>query len=153
MLKTCTPRSLGGSKRSILKMAGFVDFKAVVDREQLRPVRFTEKGRIRLGKLIKAARERQCWSIIETEFATKTYEAAVFQAAGEPVPKDVGISNATVSRYERGKLDNLDWHSLCLLCFVLKPIDPITGEALEPGNALYIASEHPPYNDPKLYES
>jgi transcriptional regulator with XRE-family HTH domain len=66
--------------------------------------------------------------------------------------KDIGISGATVSRYERGKLDNLDWRSLSLLCFVLKPTDPLTGEALEPANALYIACEHPPYNDPKLYE-
>ncbi|MFB2918709.1 MULTISPECIES: helix-turn-helix domain-containing protein [Aerosakkonema] len=127
------------------------NFKAVVDRAQLRPVRFTDTGRKRLGKLIKAARERLGWSIIETEFATKAYEAAVFQAAGDDVPKDVGISNATVSRYERGKLDNLDWHSLSLLCFVLKPIDPLTGEPLEPTNALYIACEHPPYHDPKLY--
>ncbi|MEG3989408.1 hypothetical protein QUA13_20015 [Microcoleus sp. S28C3] len=31
-------------------------------------------------------------------------------------------------------------------------IDPVTGEALEPTNALYIACEHPPYNDAKLYE-
>lgn len=133
-------------------MAGFVDFKAVIEQEKLRPVRFTETGRKRLGKLIKAGREFLGWSIIETEFATKAYEAALFQARGETVPKDIGISNATVSRYERGKLDNLDWRSLCLLCFVLKPTDPLTGEALEPANALYIASEHPPYNNPKLYE-
>jgi transcriptional regulator with XRE-family HTH domain len=133
-------------------MPGIVDFTAVIEPEKLRPVRFTETGRQRLGKLIKAARERLGWSIIETEFATKAYEAALFQVADESVPKDVGISNATVSRYERGKLDNLDWRSLCLLCFVLKPIDPLTGEALEPANALYIASEHPPYNDPKLYQ-
>jgi hypothetical protein len=42
--------------------------------------------------------------------------------------------------------------TLSLLCFVLKPIDPVTGEALEPTNALYIACEHPPYNDAKLYD-
>jgi transcriptional regulator with XRE-family HTH domain len=105
-----------------------------------------------LGKLLKAAREIRGWSIIETEMVTKEYEAALFRTAGDPVPKDVGISNATVSRYERGKLESLDWRSLSLLCFVLKPIDPVTGEALEPTNALYIACEHPPYNDAKLYE-
>jgi len=38
------------------------------------------------------------------------------------------------------------------LCFVLRPIDPVTAESLEPTNALYIACEHPPYNDAKLYE-
>lgn len=134
------------------EMAGIVDFKTAIDLEKLRPVRFTETGRQRLGKLIKAAREHLGWSIIETEFATKAYEAAVFQAKDLQVPSDIGISNATVSRYERGKLDNLDWRSLSLLCFVLKPTDPLTGEALEPANALYIACEHPPYNDAKLYE-
>jgi transcriptional regulator with XRE-family HTH domain len=133
-------------------MPGFLDFKAVVDREKLRPVRFTDTGRGRLGKLLKAAREIRGWSIIETEMVTKEYEAALFRAAGDPVPKDVGISNATVSREERGKLESLDWRSLSLLCFVLKPIDPVTGEALEPTNALYIACEHPPYNDAKLYD-
>lgn len=132
-------------------MPGFIDFKAVIAQEKLRPVRFTDNGRRRLGKLLKEARERRGWSVIETEFATKEYEAAVFQVAGETIPKDVGISNATVSRYERGKSDNLDWHSLCLLCFVLKPIDPVTSNPLEPGDALYIASEHPPYDDPNLY--
>jgi|SRR6476469_3248248 transcriptional regulator with XRE-family HTH domain len=133
-------------------MSGFYD-KAVVDKEQeLRPVRFTETGRMRLGKILKAARQTTGWSVSETEFKTKGYEEALFTATNQPVPKDVGISAATVNRYERGKLDNLDWRSLSLLCFVLKPIDPVTGEALEPTNALYIACEHPPYNDAKLYE-
>ncbi|MEG4235395.1 helix-turn-helix transcriptional regulator [Microcoleus sp. Pol11C3] len=127
--------------------------KAVVDKEQeLRPVRFTETGRMRLGKILKAARQTTGWSVSETEFKTKGYEEALFTATNQPVPKDVGISAATVNRYERGKLDNLDWRSLSLLCFVLKPIYPVTGEALEPTNALYIACEHPPYNDAKLYE-
>ena len=127
--------------------------KAVVDKEQeLRPVRFTETGRMRLGKILKAARQTTGWSVSETEFKTKGYEEALFTATNQPVPKDVGISAATVNRYERGKLDNLDWRSLSLLCFVLKPIDPVTGEALEPTNALYIACEHPPYNDAKLYQ-
>jgi transcriptional regulator with XRE-family HTH domain len=127
--------------------------KAVVDnRQELRPVRFTETGRMRLGKILKAARQTTGWSVSETEFKTKGYEEALFTATNQPVPKDVGISAATVNRYERGKLDNLDWRSLSLLCFVLKPIDPATGEALEPTNALYIACEHPPYNDAKLYE-
>ena len=127
--------------------------KAVVDKEQeLRPVRFTETGRMRLGKILKAARQTTGWSVSETEFKTKGYEEALFTSTNQPVPKDVGISAATVNRYERGKLDNLDWRSLSLLCFVLKPIDPVTGEALEPTNALYIAYEHPPYNDAKLYE-
>ena len=133
-------------------MSGFYD-KAVVDKEQeLRPVRFTETGRMRLGKILKAARQTTGWSVSETEFKTKGYEEALFTATNQPVPKDVGISVATVNRYERGKLDNLDWRSLSLLCFVLKPIDPVTGEALEPTNALYIACEHPPYKDAKLYE-
>ncbi|MEG4112496.1 MULTISPECIES: helix-turn-helix transcriptional regulator [unclassified Microcoleus] len=127
--------------------------KAVVDKEQeLRPVRFTETGRMRLGKILKAARQTTGWSVSETEFKTKGYEEALFTATNQPIPKDVGISAATVNRYERGKLDNLDWRSLSLLCFVLKPIDPVTGEALEPTNALYIACEHPPYNDANLYE-
>ena len=127
--------------------------KAVVDKEQeLRPVRFTETGRMRLGKILKAARQTTGWSVSETEFKTKGYEEALFTATNQPVPKDVGISAATVNRYERGKLDNLDWRSLSLLCFVLKPIDPVTGEALKPTNALYIACEHPPYNDAKLYQ-
>jgi transcriptional regulator with XRE-family HTH domain len=127
--------------------------KAVVDKEQeLRPVRFTETGRMRLGKILKAARQTTGWSVSETEFKTKGYEEALFTATNQPVPKDVGISAATVNRYERGKLDNLDWRSLSLLCFVLKPIDPVTGEALEPTNGLYIACEHPPYNDAKLYQ-
>lgn len=127
--------------------------KTVVEKEQeLRPVRFTETGRMRLGKILKAARQTTGWSVSETEFKTKGYEEALFTATNQPVPKDVGISAATVNRYERGKLDNLDWRSLSLLCFVLKPIDPVTGEALEPTNALYIACEHPPYNDAKLYE-
>jgi transcriptional regulator with XRE-family HTH domain len=127
--------------------------KVVVDKEQeLRPVRFTETGRMRLGKILKAARQTTGWSVSETEFKTKGYEEALFTATNQPVPRDVGISAATVNRYERGKLDNLDWRSLSLLCFVLKPIDPVTGEALEPTNALYIACEHPPYNDAKLYE-
>ena len=127
--------------------------KAVVDKEQeLRPVRFTETGRMRLGKILKAARQTTGWSVSETEFKTKGYEEALFTATNQPVPKDVGISAATVNRYERGKLDNVDWRSLSLLCFVLKPIDPVTGEALEPTNALYIACEHPPYNDAKLYQ-
>jgi transcriptional regulator with XRE-family HTH domain len=133
-------------------MSGFYN-KAVVDKEQeLRPVRFTETGRMRLGKILKAARQTTGWSVSETEFKTKGYEEALFTATNQPVPKDVGISAATVNRYERGKLDNLDWRSLSLLCFVLKPIDPVTGEALEPTKALYIACEHPPYNDAKLYE-
>ena len=133
-------------------MSGFYN-KAVVDKEQeLRPVRFTETGRMRLGKILKAARQTTGWSVSETEFKTKGYEEALFTATNQPVPKDVGISAATVNRYERGKLDNLDWRSLSLLCFVLKPIDPVTGEALEPTNALYIACEHPPYNDAKLYD-
>lgn len=127
--------------------------KAVVDKEQeLRPVRFTETGRMRLGKILKAARQTTGWSVSETELKTKGYEEALFTATNQPVAKNVGISAATVNRYERGKLDNLDWRSLSLLCFVLKPIDPVTGEALEPTNALYIACEHPPYNDAKLYE-
>jgi transcriptional regulator with XRE-family HTH domain len=127
--------------------------KAVVDnRQELRPVRFTETGRMRLGKILKAARQTTGWSVSETEFKTKGYEEALFTATNQPVPQDVGISAATVNRYERGKLDNLDWRSLSLLCFVLKPIEPVTGEALEPTNALYIACEHPPYNDAKLYE-
>ena len=127
--------------------------KTLVDKEQeLRPVRFTETGRMRLGKILKAARQTTGWSVSETEFKTKGYEEALFTATNQPVPRDVGISAATVNRYERGKLDNLDWRSLSLLCFVLKPIDPVTGEALEPTNALYIACEHPPYNDAKLYE-
>ncbi|WP_373537792.1 XRE family transcriptional regulator [Microcoleus sp.] len=127
--------------------------KAVVDNlQELRPVRFTETGRMRLGKILKAARQTTGWSVSETEFKTKGYEEALFTATNQPVPKDVGISAATVNRYERGKLDNLDWRSLSLLCFVLKPIDPVTAEALEPTNALYIACEHPPYNDAKLYE-
>jgi len=114
--------------------------KAVVDKEpELRPVRFTETGRMRLGKILKAARQTTGWSVSETEFKTKGYEEALFTATNQPVPKDVGISAATVNRYERGKLDNLDWRSLSLLCFVLKPIDPVTGEALEPTDkcALY----------------
>ena len=133
-------------------MSGFYN-KAVVDKEQeLRPVRFTETGRMRLGKILKAARQTTGWSVSETEFKTKGYEEALFTATNQSVPKDVGISAATVNRYERGKLDNLDWRSLSLLCFVLKPINPVTGEALEPTNALYIACEHPPYNAAKLYE-
>jgi hypothetical protein len=72
-------------------MPGFLDFKAVVDREKLRPVRFTDTGRGRLGKLLKAAREIRGWSIIETEMVTKEYETALFRTAGDPVPKDVGI--------------------------------------------------------------
>lgn len=127
--------------------------KTVVDKEQeLRPVRFTETGRMRLGKILKAARQETGWSVSETEFKTKGYEEALFTATSQPVPRDVGISAATVNRYERGKLDNLDWRSLSLLCFVLRPIDPVTAEALEPTNALYIACEHPPYNDAKLFE-
>jgi len=127
--------------------------KAVVDNlQELRPVRFTETGRMRLGKMLKAARQTTGWSVSETEFKTKGYEEALFMAMNQPVPKDVGISAATVNRYERGKLDNLDWRSLSLLCFVLKPIDPVTNQPLEPTNALYIACEHPPYNDAKLYE-
>ena len=127
--------------------------KAVVDNlQELRPVRFTETGRMRLGKMLKAARQTTGWSVSETEFKTKGYEEALFMAMNQPVPKDVGISAATVNRYERGKLDNLDWRSLSLLCFVLKPIDPITNQPLEPTNALYIACEHPPYNDAKLYD-
>ncbi len=127
--------------------------KAVVDNlQELRPVRFTETGRMRLGKILKAARQTTGWSVSETEFKTKGYEEALFIATNQPVPKDVGISAATVNRYERGKLDNLDWRSLSLLCFVLKPIDPVTNEPLEPTNALYIACEHPPYNDAKLYD-
>jgi len=127
--------------------------KAVVDnRQELRPVRFTETGRMRLGKMLKAARQTTGWSVSETEFKTKGYEEALFMAMNQPVRKDVGISAATVNRYERGKLDNLDWRSLSLLCFVLKLIDPITNQPLEPTNALYIACEHPPYNDAKLYE-
>ena len=133
------------------KMSGLYNNVVVDNEQELRPVRFTDRGRVRLGKILKAARERKGWSTTETEFKTKEYEAALFITAGEPVPKDIGISSATVSRYERGKSDNLDWHSLCLLCFVLKPVDPVTGEPLEPGNALYIASEHPPYNAAKLY--
>jgi len=133
-------------------MSGFYN-KAVVDNlQELRPVRFTETGRMRLGKMLKAARQTTGWSVSETEFKTKGYEEALFMAMNQPVPKDVGISAATVNRYERGKLDNLDWRSLSLLCFVLKPIDPVTHEPLEPTNALYIACEHPPYNDAKLYE-
>lgn len=120
--------------------------------QQLRPVRFTETGRMRLGKILKAARQKTGWSVSETEFKTKGYEEALFVATNQPVPKDIGISAATVNRYERGKLDNLDWRSLSLLCFVLKPKDPLTSETLEPTNALYIACEHPPYNDAKLYE-
>ncbi|MEO6860157.1 MAG: helix-turn-helix transcriptional regulator [Microcoleus sp.] len=127
--------------------------KAVVDNlQELRPVRFTETGRMRLGKILKAARQTTGWSVSETEFKTKGYEEALFMAMNQPVPKDVGISAATVNRYERGKLDNLDWRSLSLLCFVLKPIDPVTNQPLEPTNALYIACEHPPYNDAKLYD-
>ncbi len=127
--------------------------KAVVDNlQELRPVRFTETGRMRLGKILKAARQTTGWSVSETEFKTKGYEEALFIATNQPVPKDVGISAATVNRYERGKLDNLDWRSLSLLCFVLKPIDPVTNQPLEPTNALYIACEHPPYNDAKLYD-
>ncbi len=127
--------------------------KAVVDNlQELRPVRFTETGRMRLGKMLKAARQTTGWSVSETEFKTKGYEEALFTATNQPVPKDVGISAATVNRYERGKLDNLDWRSLSLLCFVLKPIDPVTNQPLEPTNALYIACEHPPYNDAKLYD-
>ncbi len=127
--------------------------KAVVDnRQELRPVRFTETGRMRLGKMLKVARQTKGWSVSETQFKTRGYEEALFIATNQPVPKDVGISAATVNRYERGKLDNLDWCSLSLLCFVLKPIDPVTNQPLEPTNALYIACEHPPYNDAKLYE-
>ncbi len=37
-------------------MPGFLDFKAVVEQEKLRPVRFTDTGRGRLGKLLKAGR-------------------------------------------------------------------------------------------------
>ncbi len=126
---------------------------AVVDnRQELRPVRFTETGRMRLGKMLKAARQTKGWSVSETQFKTRGYEEGLFIATNQPIPKDVGISAATVNRYERGKLDNLDWCSLSLLCFVLKPIDPVTGEPLEPTNALYIACEHPPYNDANLYE-
>lgn len=126
---------------------------AVVDnRQELRPVRFTETGRMRLGKMLKAARQTKGWSVSETQFKTRGYEEGLFIATNQPVPKDVGISAATVNRYERGKLDNLDWCSLSLLCFVLKPIDPVTNQPLEPTNALYIACEHPPYNDAKLYE-
>ncbi|MEG4317625.1 MULTISPECIES: helix-turn-helix transcriptional regulator [unclassified Microcoleus] len=126
---------------------------AVVDnRQELRPVRFTETGRMRLGKMLKAARQIRGWSVSETQFKTRGYEEALFIATNQPVPKDVGISAATVNRYERGKLDNLDWRSLSLLCFVLKPIDPVTNQPLEPTNALYIACEHPPYNDAQLYE-
>jgi transcriptional regulator with XRE-family HTH domain len=126
---------------------------AVVDnRQELRPVRFTETGRMRLGKILKVARQTTGWSVSKTEFKTKGYEEALFTATNQPVPKDVGISAATVNRYERGKLDNLDWPSLSLLCFVLKPIDLVTGEALEATNALDLACEYPPYNDAKLYE-
>jgi len=134
------------------KMSGLSNNAVVDNRQELRPVRFTETGRMRLGKMLKAARQRTGWSVSETQFKTRGYEEALFTATNQPVPKDVGISAATVNRYERGKLDNLDWRSLSLLCFVLKPIDPVTGEPLEPTNALYIACEHPPYNDAKLYE-
>lgn len=136
----------------VCKMPGFLDFKAVVEQEKLRPVRFIDTGRSRLGKILKAAREIRGWSIIETEIFTKEYEAALFRRAGEAVPKDVGISNATVSRYERGKLESLNWRSLSLLCFVLKSKDPLTLETLEPTNALYIACKHFPYNDANLYQ-
>lgn len=133
-------------------MSGLFNEAVVENEKQLRPVRFTHTGRMRLGNILKGAREQKGWSTTETEFKTKEYEMQVFAAMGEPIPKDIGISGATVNRYERGKLDNLDWRSLSLLCFVLKPTDPLTGEALEPANALYIACEHPPYNDPKLYQ-
>ena len=53
--------------------------KAVVDKEQeLRPVRFTETGRMGLGKILKAARQTTGWSVSETEFKTKGYEEALF---------------------------------------------------------------------------
>ena len=43
--------------------------KTVVDKEQeLRPVRFTETGRMRLGKILKAARQTTGWSVSETEY-------------------------------------------------------------------------------------
>jgi len=134
------------------KMSALSNNAVVDNRQELRPVRFTETGRMRLGKMLKAARQTKGWSVSETQFKTRGYEEALFIATNQPVPKDVGISAATVNRYERGKLDNLDWCSLSLLCFVLKPIDPVTNEPLEPTNALYIACEHPPYNDAKLYE-
>ena len=66
--------------------------KAVVDNlQELRPVRFTETGRMRLGKILKAARQTTGWSVSETEFKTKGYEEALFTATNQPVPKDVGI--------------------------------------------------------------
>ncbi|WP_293126533.1 helix-turn-helix transcriptional regulator [Microcoleus sp. bin38.metabat.b11b12b14.051] len=133
-------------------MSGLSNKTVVDNRQELRPVRFTETGPMRLGKILKVARRETGWSVSETEFKTKGYEEALFTATNQPVPRDVGISAATVNRYERGKLDNLDWRSLSLLCFVLKPIDPITNQPLEPTNALYIACEHPPYNDAQLYE-
>jgi transcriptional regulator with XRE-family HTH domain len=134
------------------KMSALSNNAVVDNRQELRPVRFTETGRMRLGKMLKAARQTRGWSVSETQFKTRGYEEALFTATNQPVPKDVGISAATVNRYERGKLDNLDWRSLSLLCFVLKPIDPVTNQPLEPTNALYIACEHPPYNDAKLYD-
>jgi transcriptional regulator with XRE-family HTH domain len=134
------------------KMSALSNNAVVDNRQELRPVRFTETGRMRLGKMLKAARQTKGWSVSETQFKTRGYEEALFIATNQPVPKDVGISAATVNRYERGKLDNLDWRSLSLLCFVLKPIDPVTNQPLEPTNALYIACEHPPYNDAKLYQ-
>jgi hypothetical protein len=60
--------------RSSGKMSGLSN-KAVVDKEQeLRPVRFTETGRMRLGKILKAARQETGWSVSETEFKTKGYD-------------------------------------------------------------------------------
>ena len=52
-------------------MPGFLDLKAVVEPEKLRPVRFIDTGRSRLGKILKAAREVRGWSIIETEIVTE----------------------------------------------------------------------------------
>jgi len=49
--------------------------KAVVEKEQeLRPVRFTETGRMRLGKILKAARQTTGWSVSKTEFKTKGFD-------------------------------------------------------------------------------
>ncbi|MGL5063343.1 MAG: hypothetical protein ACRC62_25465 [Microcoleus sp.] len=41
--------------------------------QQLRPVRFTETGRMRLGKILKAARQETGWSVSETQFKTKGF--------------------------------------------------------------------------------
>ena len=62
--------------------------KAVVDKEQeLRPIRFTETGRMRLGKILKAARQTTGWSVSETEFKQRDMKKRCSRLQINPYPK------------------------------------------------------------------